>query len=185
MATATVSSRAAANGLHPRIARLSPRTRRGVEGPLSLRSSGPSTPQSHYNYTTIYWPTFTPPHWPGFAPSLTLGPVRFSRSGIRDQVEPWPMATARRCLDPSCQLVYGKLVLTSLRLCRVQVSGICDLEEVKLGAPFSVPIMVKIGVPGISRPNPGFRCIDSKTCEIAPIIHRWTIQLAEWLVYVN
>ena len=48
-----------------------PRMRRGVEGPLSLRSSCPPTPQSQNNLTAIYWPTFTPPHWPGFAPPLT------------------------------------------------------------------------------------------------------------------
>jgi len=53
---------------------ISPRTRLGVEGPLSLRSRGPSTPQSLYTPTTFHWPTFTAPHWPGFAPPLTSGP---------------------------------------------------------------------------------------------------------------
>jgi hypothetical protein len=45
-ATATASSRAAANAPHPPGAERYPRTRLGVEGPLPLRSRGPSTPHA-------------------------------------------------------------------------------------------------------------------------------------------
>src|SRR5674476_1361416 len=49
------------------------RTHLGVEGPLPLRSRGPSTPHTYNKRTAIYWPTFTPPQWSGFTPPLTAG----------------------------------------------------------------------------------------------------------------
>src|SRR5271156_3156697 len=49
-----------------------PRGRRAASATLQR----PSTPKSHNNRPAIYWPTFTPTHWPGFAPPLTLVPVR-------------------------------------------------------------------------------------------------------------
>jgi hypothetical protein len=52
-ATATDSSRAAANGPHPPNAELSPRTR------------------MPNNFTSIYWPAFSPSQWPSFTPPLT------------------------------------------------------------------------------------------------------------------
>src|ERR1019366_2112579 len=90
----------------------SPRTRLGVEGPLSLRSRGPSTPHTYNKRTAIYWPTFTPPEWPGFTPPLTpvlrrgrwapCSPIALAEGGFR--VRPgehgWHRRPRRYCLRP-------------------------------------------------------------------------------------
>ena len=44
--------------------------RRGVEGPLPLRSRG-LLPRKSNNFQAISWPTFTPPQWPGYTLALT------------------------------------------------------------------------------------------------------------------
>ena len=79
-----IAGRAAANKPHLPNAESCPRTRLGVEGPLPLRSRGPSTPQSHNNYSTIHWPTFTPPQWPSFTPPLTSDPVELLGSSRKN-----------------------------------------------------------------------------------------------------
>lgn len=55
-----------------------------------------------------------------------LGIIRFSRSGIRCQNQPFFMDPVLKCPDPLRQLVQAKLAWTSLNPCFVQFSGICD-----------------------------------------------------------
>jgi hypothetical protein len=72
--TATVSSRAVTNEPQPQNARPYPRTRIGVEGPLSLRSIGPFTPHTSQQLNTNLLAYFYSPPVDWFCSALDNSP---------------------------------------------------------------------------------------------------------------